>query len=169
MSKLNNLHRKNSPITFSQGCNYLAMPQPCHFQLSQPTIDKPRWKICAITLNKYLKRATSRMYVDVYFDDVTKADVSNPVTLSCVYSNDLDSVLFVEQSNFVYVNAIGRKPVPFAIYSISQEIRTRFCCALFCCGYVIVHNEFTWSIYPYSSGLFCWHWGNRKIATVPVK
>ena len=46
-------------------------------------------------------------------------------------------------------------------YSISQEICTRFCCALFCCGYAIVHNEFTGSIYPYSSGLLCWHWGNR--------
>ena len=46
-------------------------------------------------------------------------------------------------------------------YSISQEICTRFCCALLCCGYAIVHNEFTWRIYPYSSGLFCWHWGNR--------
>ena len=49
----------------------------------------------------------------------------------------------------------------FIIYSISQEICTRFCCALLCCGYAIVHNEFTWSIYPYSSGLLCWHWGNR--------
>ena len=48
-----------------------------------------------------------------------------------------------------------------AWYSISQEICTRFCCALLCCGYAIVHNEFTWSIYPYSSGLLCWHWGNR--------
>ena len=48
-----------------------------------------------------------------------------------------------------------------ATYSISQEICTRFCCALLCCGYAIVHNEFTWSIYPYSSGLLCWHWGNR--------
>ena len=47
------------------------------------------------------------------------------------------------------------------MYSISQEICTRFCCALLCCGYAIVHNEFTWSIYPYSSGLLCWHWGNR--------
>ena len=54
-------------------------------------------------------------------------------------------------------------------YSISQEICTRFCCALLCCGYAIVHNEFTWSIYPYSSRLLCWHWGNRQIATVPVK
>ena len=26
-------------------------------------------------------------------------------------------------------------------YSISQEICTRFCCALLCCGYAIVHNE----------------------------
>ena len=33
--------------------------------------------------------------------------------------------------------------------------------ALLCCGYAIVHNEFTWSIYPFSSGLLCWHWGNR--------
>ena len=47
------------------------------------------------------------------------------------------------------------------LYSISQEICTRFCCALLCCGYAIVHNEFTWSIYPYSSGLLCWHWDNR--------
>ena len=54
-------------------------------------------------------------------------------------------------------------------YSIPQEICTRFCCALLCCGYAIVHYEFTWSIYPYSSGLLCWHWGNRLIATVPVK
>ena len=46
-------------------------------------------------------------------------------------------------------------------YSISQEICTRLCCALLCCGYAIVHNEFTWRIYPYSSGLLCWHWGNR--------
>ena len=46
-------------------------------------------------------------------------------------------------------------------YSISQEICTRFCCALLCNGYAIVHNEFTCSIYPYSSGLLCWHWGNR--------
>ena len=46
-------------------------------------------------------------------------------------------------------------------YSISQEICTRFCCALLCCGYVIIHNEFTWCIYPYSPGLLCWHCGNR--------
>ena len=49
--------------------------------------------------------------------------------------------------------SLGRK------YSISQEICTRFCCALLCCGDAIVHNEFTWSIHPYSSGLICWHWG----------
>ena len=61
-------------------------------------------------------------------------------------------------------NAAGLHPWQFTkgfLYSISQEICTRFCCALLCCGYAIVHNEFTWSIYPYSSGLLCWHWGNR--------
>ena len=46
-------------------------------------------------------------------------------------------------------------------YSISQEICTRFGCVLLCCGYAIVNNEFTWSIYTYSSGLLCWHCGNR--------
>ena len=51
----------------------------------------------------------------------------------------------------------GRIPTEAGRYSTSQEI----CCALLCCGYAIVHNEFTWSIYPYSSGLLCWHWGNR--------
>ena len=30
---------------------------------------------------------------------------------------------------------------PFYPYSISQEICTRFCCALLCCGYAIVHND----------------------------
>ena len=40
---------------------------------------------------------------------------------------------------------------PSTWYSISQEICTRSCCALLWCGYAIVHNEFTWSIYPYSS------------------
>ena len=52
-------------------------------------------------------------------------------------------------------------PMRYVPYSISQEICTRFCCALLCCGYAIVYNEFTWSIYAYSSGLLCWHWGNR--------
>ena len=56
---------------------------------------------------------------------------------------------------------LPRHPIMSVIYSISQEICTRFCCALLCCGYAITHNEFTWSIYPYSSGLLCWHWGNR--------
>ena len=54
-----------------------------------------------------------------------------------------------------------RITVPQPLLCISQEIYTRFRCALLCCGYVIVHNELTWSIYPYSSGLLCWHWGNR--------
>ena len=77
-------------------------------------------------------------------------------------------VLFWEQ---VYWSVLLRVQLTFshhwfrkwlnAEYSISHEIYTRFCCALLCCGYAIVHNEFTWSIYPYSSGLRCWHWGNR--------
>ena len=37
---------------------------------------------------------------------------------------------------------------PIHVYSISQEICTRFRCALISCGYAIVHNESTWNIYP---------------------
>ena len=39
-------------------------------------------------------------------------------------------------------------------YSIAQWICTRFCCALLCCGYVIVHNDFTWSIIHIHQGYF---------------
>ena len=62
---------------------------------------------------------------------------------------------------FLGIYCTNHTEVWWCIYSISQEICTRFCCALLCCGYAIVHNKFTWSIYPYSSGLLCWHWGNR--------
>ena len=51
-------------------------------------------------------------------------------------------------------------------YSISQEICTRFCCALLCCGNAIVHNEFTWSIYPYPmlrADFRFWLVNNREI------
>ena len=48
--------------------------------------------------------------------------------------------------------------------SISQEICTRFCCALLCCGYAIVHNEFTWSMYPYHQGCFA---GTVAIVRLP--
>ena len=42
-------------------------------------------------------------------------------------------------------------------------------CALCCCTCIISPRGIVWSIYPYSSGLFHWHWGNRTIAPVPVK
>ena len=76
-----------------------------------------------------------------------------------VYRRSL--VTFYSIAVVVALNVKRNEPLVLHIYSISQEICTRFCCVLFCCGYVIVHNEFTWSIYPYSSGLLCWHWGNR--------
>ena len=49
-------------------------------------------------------------------------------------------------------------------YSISQEIWTRFCCALLCCGHVIVHNEFTWSIIYIRQGCFA---GTGAIVRLP--
>ena len=39
-----------------------------------------------------------------------------------------------------YWNDHSKRRFP-ATYSISQEICTRFCCALLCCGYAIVHND----------------------------
>ena len=45
-----------------------------------------------------------------------------------------------DESKLAMVTLDGYKSL---IYSISQEICTRFCCALLCCGYAIVNNEFT--------------------------
>ena len=70
-------------------------------------------------------------------------------------------VEYVSHFGTVWAHCSLGYPMWWQIYSISLEICTRFCCALLCFGYAIVHNEFTWSIYPYSSGLLCWHWGNR--------
>ena len=39
----------------------------------------------------------------------------------------------------------------------------------FYCGYILGFCGFMWCIFPYSSGLFHWHWGNRMIAPVQVK
>ena len=41
--------------------------------------------------------------------------------------------------------------------SISHKICTWFCCAVFCCGYIIVLSRFAWFIYPCHSGLLHWH------------
>ena len=49
------------------------------------------------------------------------------------------------------------------IYSISQEICTRFYALL--CFVVVIH----WLIFPYPSGLLHWHCGNLTIAPVPAK
>ena len=77
--------------------------------------------------------------------------------------NITSSAIHLDKSDIFYSTWLVAENVNHwhYIYSISQEICTRFCCALLCCGYAIVHNEFTWSIYPYSSGLLCWYWGNR--------
>ena len=49
------------------------------------------------------------------------------------------------------------------VYSISQEICTRFL-VLLCCV-VVIH----WLILPYPPGLLHWHCGNLTIAPVPAK
>ena len=69
--------------------------------------------------------------------------------------NAKDACLFVSEVTYIQY--------------IARNMHTVFCRALLFYGHVMVHNEFTWSINPYSSGLLCWHWGNRYIAKVPVK
>ena len=88
----------------------------------------------------------------IYSHMINKYIVSDTNILVCIHQ------LYV---TYGFSSLFKRNFLHYAIYSISQEICTRFCCALLCCGYAIVHNEFTWSIYPYSSGMLCWHWGNR--------
>ena len=49
------------------------------------------------------------------------------------------------------------------IQYIPRNMHT-FCCALLCCGYAIVHNEFTWSIYHIHQGCFA---GTGAIVRLP--
>ena len=45
-------------------------------QLYAPVTTSARWKYCVQDADTYLGRATSRMYVDAFFEDTTKQDVS---------------------------------------------------------------------------------------------
>ena len=56
------------------------------------------------------------------------------------------------------------------ICSISHETCTWFGCALFGCGYIYVFNGgYMGWIYPYSSWLLHWYWGNRSASEVILK
>ena len=57
----------------------------------------------------------------------------------CLGLNELNQISF---NNIVVVSILTAGATRPDAYSISQEICTQFCCALLCCGYVIVHNEF---------------------------
>ena len=61
--------------------------------------------------------------------------------------NIFHHVLHDDITDRTAMTAGGRKSdarlIKHTTYSVSQEICTRFCCALLCCGYAIVHNEFT--------------------------
>ena len=112
-----------------------------------------------------ISRATE-MYIDGKVQGCSNS-IANPLDLlqSCIKQRyvfkDILHVIRSSGQNYLLLferRRITCKPPTFpitadslllAIYSISQEICTRFCCALLCCGYVIVHNEFKWSIYPY--------------------
>ena len=68
-----------------------------------------------------------------------------------------------------YVHVFGIHSTSHKISTCFRKICTYFCCASFCCGYIIIHSRLIWFIYAYPSGLLHWHWGNHMIAPVPVK
>ena len=129
----------------------------------QPKLSKP------VASTAWQTLCTLKVMVHTQFSKKSVQWKLTVYTLSWLIWNCLRDILVVFLITLFRIFAItSRKPVRWywllgivSIYSISQEICTRFCCALLCCGYAIVHNEFTWSIYPYSSALLCWHWGNR--------
>ena len=94
-------------------------------------------------------------------DDNCQASRGKSPLIVFIYCINSEILLLTLWDKLCISSNILTLQVPGPVYSISQEICKRFCCALLCCGYTIVHNEFTWRIYPYSSGLLCWHWGNR--------
>ena len=54
----------------------------------------------------------------------------------------------------------------YEVYPITYV--ASFVLFFFCLSYINSISGFRWSIYPYSSGLCHWHWGNHMIAPVPV-
>ena len=103
-----------------------------------------------------------KYFMWIHYERLRNHDKAKHNTTVCMFLGIYCSMIVLTALQWLWQtinqNLFHERP---SIYSISQEICTRFCCALLCCGYAIVHNEFTWSIYPYSSGLLCWHWGNR--------
>ena len=63
-------------------------------------------------------------------------------------------------NGILYLHMLAK---PISIYSISQEICTRF---LLCCALLWLYIDW---FFPYPSGLLHWHCGNLTIAPVPAK
>ena len=79
-----------------------------------------------------------------------------------IWSSNLWVILFVLL--LILLSPLLLLLLLMSMYSISQEICTRFCCALLCCGYAIGHNEFTWSIIHIHQGCFA---GTGAIVRLP--
>ena len=143
------------PVNSSHKGPVMSETFPCH--------DVKNWLLCLARLHAYMfeiKTVSFLVKALFWILETTKNSCHKSIyrlRQKCIL------VLHLHQSPILltWLTEIGTRIIDYLPYSISQEICTRFCCALLCCGYAIVHNEFTWSIYPYSSGLLCWHWGNR--------
>ena len=102
-----------------------------------------------ITTTKHSKAKTVCIFLGIYcmpfFSKLSSSPPHESYVLPWLSLSSVVCTIWTDWGNVQYI----------------PRICTRFCCALLCCGYAIFHNEFTWSIYPYSSGLLCWHWGNR--------
>ena len=116
------------------------------------------------SVNDILEGECDRIIVSVFIN-VVRSRMQNIRSFKCSHSYFVVHMknlkMYPPAKIWKYTGLIIMSITQMAVYSILQDICTRFCCALLCCGYAIVHNEFTWSIYLYSSGLLCWHWGNR--------
>ena len=141
-NNFNDQHNNSVPVTLKFSCDKLCralVGWKAHVLLHLANVIKTKIRPIAVVLDYVVQK-------NVYF---------------CILLLDYDNMTIITWNwHFFRIVTLVLWCV-YADYSISQEICTRFCCALLCCGYAIVHNEFTWSIYPYSSGLLCWHWGNR--------
>ena len=113
---------------------------------------------CKTAISPVLTRDTAALLSTIEIILVHWFRQNMTIISQTTFSNSFPCMEFYFDLDFVEMCLQGCDTTEYT-YSISQEICTRFCCALLC--YVIVHNEFKWSIYPYSSGLLCWHWGNR--------
>ena len=150
-------HMINAPPLIKYGTTWVSNKQPCAFH----SID------CLYVMGIYIitsqtGRQRGRTLLIIYLHEI--------YPIACIFGRAMGILFLVffrgnrQEDEKVFISnilAIYRGWTASAGQDLLCLVTSGANMNCNCCGYAIVHNEFTWSIFPYSTGLLCWHWGNR--------